>query len=353
MRNCFITALLFLALFAFQTHPAALSKSKEAKRRLDIKINPVVDLSYMIRKYAASKSELPGYMEPFREAVGVARQLNGEFGGWVGGGWPILDSVLSKCKNTSDAMQAVSQLPETITSRSGTTIRVREPAVRYADSLHAVEPAYLKNVWPQHKAIAKRTAAHIANNFAPKEQQCFAYLTTSLGMPDTAYQVPVFLVVETPWPGAFTFWDSTRKGTIVVSVEANPGSILYEALLHEAIHALDLETEGKGNLLAEIRARLKKAGLADNDIALVQGAHLIVFMQAGETIRRLIEPSHRHYGDVRGVYAYDALRPLVDVARPVWMAYLDKRISRDEAINQIVEGFLRVRKETLSKTQPR
>src|ERR1041385_9006166 len=87
-----------------------------------------------------------------------------------------------------------------------------EPAVRYADSLHAVEPAYLKNVWPQHKAIAKRTAAHIANNFAPKEQQCFAYLTTSLGMPDTAYQVPVFLVVETPWPGAFTFWDSTRKG---------------------------------------------------------------------------------------------------------------------------------------------
>jgi hypothetical protein len=56
---------------------------------------------------------------------------------------------------------------------------------------------------------------------------------------------------------------------------------------------------------------------------------------------------------VRGVYGYDALRPLVDVARPVWMAYLDKRISRDEAINQIVEGFLRVRKETLSKTQPR
>lgn len=345
-RTSLIVALLFLALFAFDPPAAALSNNKEAKRRLDIKFNPVVDLSYMIRKYATSKSELPGYMEPFQEAVGVARELNGEFGGWVSGGWPVLDSVLSKCKTTSDAMQAVSQVPETITSRSGLTIRVREAAVRYAKALNAVEPSYLKDIWPKHKAIAERTTASIANNFARKEQECFAYVTTNLGMPDTDYQVPVFLVAETPWPGAFTFWDATRRGTVVVSVEANPGSVLFETLLHEAIHALDLETEEKGNVLMEIRARLKTAGVAENEITLVQGTHLIVFMQAGETIRRLIEPSHQHYGDVRGVYAYDALRPLANVARPVWMAYLDKKISRETAINQIVEGFLRVRKET-------
>lgn len=342
-RTTLILAVLFLALLGSDKSLAALSQNKETKRRLDIRFNPVVDLSYMIRKYAASKSELPGNMEPFREAVGVARQLNGEFGGWIGGGWPVLDSVLAKCKNTSEALEAMSQVPETVTSRSGRTIHVREQAARYAKALHAVEPSYLKNIWPQHKAIAERTAAHIASNFARNEQECFAYVTTNLGMPESDYKVPVFLVAETPWPGAFTFWDATRRGTVVVSVETNPGSMLFEALLHEAIHALDLETEGKGNVLAEIRARLKKADVPENDIVLVQGTHLIVFVQAGETIKRLIEPSHQHYGDVRGLYDYEALRPLVNVARPVWMAYLDKQISREQAINQIVEGFLRIR----------
>jgi hypothetical protein len=89
MRNCFITALLFLALFAFQTHPAALSKSKEAKRRLDIKINPVVDLSYMIRKYAASKSEFGIYGALPRSG---RRRPTTQWGIWRVGWWWLADT---------------------------------------------------------------------------------------------------------------------------------------------------------------------------------------------------------------------------------------------------------------------
>jgi hypothetical protein len=114
--------------------------------------------------------------------------------------------------------------------------------------------------------------------------------------------------------------------------------------MHEAIHALDLENAGDGNVLEALRSRLKKAGMGENDVAVVQGAHLLVFIQAGETVRRLIDPSHRHYGDVRGVYQYAALQPLANIARPVWVDYLDNKIAREEAINKIVDGFLKVAK---------
>ena len=49
-RTILIVALLFLSLLAFDKSPAALSKNREANRRLDITFNPVVDLSYMVRK---------------------------------------------------------------------------------------------------------------------------------------------------------------------------------------------------------------------------------------------------------------------------------------------------------------
>jgi hypothetical protein len=288
---------------------------------------------------------LPTNIDGFEEAVGIARQLNTEFGSWAGGGWPLVDTALAKSNNSLEAMQALSQAPETITSRQGKTIRLRDAAIRYAKALNAVEASYLKNVRSQHEMLAARTMDYIVKIFQSQEQKCFAYFRTSLGLAETQFGIPVFLVAESPWPGGFTFWDSTRKGTVILSIEANPGSLLLEALMHETIHALDLENGGTENVLEGLRSRLKKAGVAENDIAVVQGAHLLVFMQAGETVKRFLDPSHQHYGDVKGVYKYAALEPLVNLARPIWMAYLDNKISRDEAMNKIVDGFLKIRRE--------
>lgn len=345
MKFTLTAVLLFLAAFGFQQSAAAQGQINKANRELlDVRFNPVMDLSYMVRKYASSKAELPKDIDGFAEAVGIARQLNTEFGSWLGGGWPTVDAALAKSKNSSEAMQELSQAPETITSRQGKTIRVRDAAVRYAKALNAIEASYLKNVGPQHQALADKTAAYIAKAFQPKEQKCFDYLRNSLGLPDPQSRIPVFLAAETPWPGAFTFWTGNKKGTVVISIESHPGSMLLEALMHEAIHALDLEKAGDGNVLEALRSRLKKAGMGENDVAVVQGAHLLVFIQAGETVRRLIDPSHRHYGDVRGVYQYAALQPLANIARPVWVDYLDNKFSREEAINKIVDGFLKVPK---------
>ncbi|MDQ3665652.1 MAG: hypothetical protein M3410_03460, partial [Acidobacteriota bacterium] len=54
-------------------------------------------------------------------------------------------------------------------------------------------------------------------------------------------------------------------GICLLSVEANKGTLLLESLLHEAIHALDLETKGTGNILIELQNRLLKAGYTKSD----------------------------------------------------------------------------------------
>ena len=346
MKLQFTLVLLFLAALGVQEAAGQNKVAKIDHEPLDMRFNAVLDLNYMIRKYGSSKADLPKNLDGFEEAVAVARQLNSEFGSWLGGGWPAIDAALTKCKNTSQAMQALAQLPETTTSRQGKAIRVRDAAIRYAKVLNAVEASYLKNVAPQHQTLVAQTNAHLTKIFNPKKLTCFSYLSNSLGLGDIQTSIPVFLVGEAPWPGAFTFWDSTKKGNVVISIEATPGSMLFETLIHETIHALDLENTGTGNVLEEIRTRLKNAGLAENDIAVVQGSHLLVFIQAGETVRRFLDPAHQHYGDVKGLYQYPGLQPLVKVARAVWMDHLDNKISREEAIKQIVDGFLKARKET-------
>ncbi|HUE83387.1 MAG TPA: hypothetical protein VMM84_14835 [Pyrinomonadaceae bacterium] len=301
----------------------------------------------MIRKYATSKSEPPTNIDGFNEAVSTARELNAEFGGWVGGPWAILEVALTKCKSTSEALQVFSQFPETFTSRKGKKIQLREAAIRYAKALNVVEASYLKNVWPQHHGNVKRAAANITKVFAPKEKECFAYFTKNLGMEDMQSRVAVYLVAESPWPGGFTIRRDNKDGTsqiiVVVSVEAHQGSNLFENLLHEAIHALDMETKGKGNVLIDIHDRLLKAGLTENDQAVRHGAHWLVFIQAGETVRRFLDPTHQHYG--KDLYRRLERMSKVDVPA-VWIAYLDGKIPRDEAVNEIVDGFLDSHKES-------
>jgi len=319
---------------------------EQQQRRLDVRINHLVDLSNMIRKYATSKSEPPTNIDGFNEAVIIARELNAEFGGWVGPTWAIMEIALTECKSTTEALQAFSQLPESYTSRKGTKIQLREAALRYAKALNVVEASYLKDVWPQHRVSIERAATMIAKVFAPNEKECFAFFTKNLGMEDMRSLVPVYLVAESPWPGGFTIRhdvkDATRHVIVVISVEAHQGPNLFETLLHEAIHALDLETKGR-NVLTEIHNRLLKAGLSDNDQAVRHGAHWLVFIQAGETVRRLLDPSHQHYG--KELYTRLQRISKVDV-RAIWIAHLDGKISREDALDQIVDGFLKAHSES-------
>lgn len=345
-RTLFIVILLFFHSNAFSQSLVIKSQSKETNQsRLEVRVKPFIDLYFFVYKLSSGSEKAPDIVG-FPQAVEAARQTPLTS--------TLIDLILFRCENAAEAVEAFSQFPETHKTRKGEIIPLRERAVHLAKSLVAIEKPFLDQVWPQHKVVIEQAAARIVQTLGPKEQEVFAYMTRHLGMENANYLVPVYLVAETPWPGGFTMWgksSSSTRGICLLSVEANKGSLLLESLLHEAIHALDLETKGTGNILIELQNRLLKAGYTRSDRDFEQAAHFLVFVQTAETVRRMLDPSHRHYGEVKGVYA--RLPLVAKVELPTWTAYLDGKISREEALNRIVEGFIKARNESSpSKVQP-
>lgn len=87
-----------------------------------------------------------------------------------------------------------------------------------------------------------------------------------------------------------------------------------------------------------LRERLEAGGIDRRNKLYRDVPHTLMFIQAGETIRRIVLPTHVHYGDAA---AYYAKVPLATRAvRTVWIEYLDGKITRETAIDRIIETVL-------------
>ena len=330
-----LSVLLLLAAFgnAAVTSSQANAQQANKKRRLEFRISPFADLFFYVYRFSSS-SEKPPDIEGLTPAVESARQI------------PIVltlaNQITFELENAAAAETAFKQFPETYKTKKGETVALREKAAPLGRTLVAFEKTFTEKLWPQHKVRLEAAATKLERTLGPKEQEAFDYFTRHLGMDSADSTVPVYLVVETPWPGGFTMWgkDETR-GVCVISVATYDGPELFTAVLHEAIHALDLETKGKGNVLVELRGRLLKAGFKEDDLVARHGPHMLVFIQSSETVRRYLDQSYEPY--TKGVFTRPGLQPLVKVELPIWTAYLDGKISREQALDQMVDGFVKSR----------
>jgi hypothetical protein len=332
-RTFAIIVLVLFVLAAFGNGAVTTSQSVTQKRRLEYKIKPFADLYFYVYRFA-SGTDKPPDVEGLAAAVEAARQTPMVF--------TLIDAIPFELENAAAAEAAFKQFPENYITSKGATVSLREKLAPLGRTLVAAEKPFGEKIWPQHKVRLEEVAAKLERTLGPKEQEAFAYFTRQLGMADAESTVPIYLVVETPWPGGFTMWgkDKTR-GACAISVTTYDGPQLLTAVLHEAIHALDLETKGKGNVLVELRARLLQAGFREDDAVVRHGPHLLVFIQSSETVKRFVDPSFQPYNE--GIFTRTALQPLVKVELPVWTAYLDGKISREQAVEQIVEGFVKAR----------
>ena len=135
---------------------------------------------------------------------------------------------------------------------------------------------------------------------------------------------------------------SDASGGVSQKFSRQPGNL-------RLIHALDLETKGSGNVLQMLTKRLLEAGFDKNDLFVKQGPHFLVFIQSVETVRRYLDPSYHPYDE--GIFARPGLQPMIKVELPIWTAYLDGKMSREDALNQIVDGFLKAPKDAHAKIQ--
>lgn len=338
-----VSLLLFPSSALAQSPTIKLPSQKASQKHFEIRVKPFVDLHFYVYKFASGDNKLPD-IDGFAQAVEAARQVPMY--------QTLIDLALFNCESAADAERTFAQFPETYTTRQGNAIPLRDRAVRLARSLAIIEKPFLEKIWPQHRDAIQKTAASVAQILEPKERECFDYLTKHLGMEAQNYVVPIYLVAEMPWPAAFTaIGKDSGHGACVLNVGAKQGPGLFDAILHEAIHALDAETTGAGNVLIEFQNQLLKKGFDKNDFVVRNAPHFLVFIQSIETIRRFLDSSYQPYNE--GVFARPGLQSLISVERPIWTAYLDGKFSRAEALNQMVAAFVKAReKEVPAKSQP-
>ena len=62
--------------------------------------------------------------------------------------------------------------------------------------------------------------------------------------------------------------------------------------------------------------------------------HTLMFVQSAATVRRVLNPAHKDYGDVAGYYA--KVPVAARIVRAAWGDYLAGHLTREKAIQQMV-----------------
>jgi hypothetical protein len=349
--------------------------------RFEFAAKPFVDLHFYVRTLAASKDPHPEIADVagLAEAVEAARALDAELGSPIA--WGYVEGLLGDCTTAHDGALAMAKTRKTVEMLGARNIELRAGAMKLAAALEKAEPAFLEKVWPAHEQAIEEAKARIEKGFDGKESECLAYIAKHLGFPSGERTVPVRLVYEEPYPGAVTHRKPGGGGVCFVSVKGVEGTQLLESVLHEATHALDVlgrpapgeekptaSESGRGtdkdsedgsdeksdkpskkspetvdasasedpamSVLDRLRARLEKAGFTRRDREWRDVPHTLMFVQAGETIRRIVDPKHEHYG-VTAKY-YDKVRAIADVELAAWTAYLDGKTTREAALEKIL-----------------
>jgi hypothetical protein len=308
-------ALVFAAALAF-AQPAP----QPTPAPVELRVSPVVDLHFWVRKLAEQKGEVPT-ISGLPEAVAAARALQTE----LGGGWGIVEGDFVGAESAADLLAIAERFPETASMRGGRTIRLREGAVRLARTYTSLEKPFLETVWPRHREAAEGLAAQLRRDLLPKAPQVYEDLARHLDVRVPSHPIPIYLTAEGPWPGAVTARTDREGAVCFVAADASTGSQLVEAVVHETIHALDVMA-GEGGVLNGLRKRVGQEDLRDFP-------HTVMFVQAAGTVRKVLDPAHKDYGDVEGYYS--RVPKAAAVVVPAWRAYLAGEISRDEALNRI------------------
>lgn len=335
-----LSAVLFMALAAVPG--SAQARATQAMTRAEpthvvFHASPAIDLYFLARKASAPGAENP--LPALAPALVAARALERSLGGSMLAFFP-LDGLLPGCQTVADLAAAFARAPESLELPGGAPAELRKGALALAAALAEAEPAF-QELWTARAARIEAARRCWEEHVGPKEHELFAFHLASLGMQDPGLALPVFLVGDAPWPGAMTVRGEEGRGVSFIAVQGLAGSQLFEVVLHEVTHSLDLAA-GEASAFGELGAQLEAAGLDARDRRLNDLPHTLMFVQSAESIRRVIDPAHRDYGEVEKVYG--RMGSDAEAVRGLWRDHLDQKLARAEALAAIVESLAPVPK---------
>jgi len=304
---------------------AAQAEPPAAPSRIAFHWSPAIDLYFHVR---VAESALAA--EPFAPAAKLARELDRALGG-MALAWGPLDGLLPGCQTVADLQAAFARAPESLELRGGTKVELRARALELAAALAPAEAAFAE-LWKEREPRLAAAKALWDERVGSRERALLDFHLAGLGMTDPGLALPVYLVSEAPWPGALTVFGEQRQGVSFVAAGAGAGSTWLEIVLHEATHSLDVAC-GERSALGELREVLGKLpGPRRGD-----PAHVLMFVQSAESIRRVIDPAHRDYGESEGVYT--RLGAGVEALRGAWGDHLAGQLTRAEAFDLYAESL--------------
>lgn len=314
-----------------QSQPVPASSQPTTGVMLDLRVSRFADMHFHVRTFVAGvpDANVPAAL---RDAVSAARAVEQALGGQTS--WGLIEGSLLRAESAAEAVEICRALPESHTDRAGRPINVRPAAQRLADTYVQLEPEFLRGVWPRHSAAIDAAKVRLTTELIPRQSACFAHAAKSLGMEMPELTVPVYLVADAPFPRGFTHRRPGTGAVCVVGVRGVEGSLLWEVVVHEAIHAMDVATEKQDTALQVLRRDLRKLEPAPDPAVLRDVPHTLIFVQAAETIRRVLDPAHRDYGEVTGYYNKVPLA--AKAVRTTWGGYLAGDLPRATALELIV-----------------
>lgn len=332
-----------LCLFILASSASSMPQAKpeiapRVRTRIDYRARPFVDLHFWVRTLASRTDALPE-LPGLQSAVDTARALDADFKTPLA--WDIVEGAVGSFASAREAVEGFKRLPEDFSPSGGKRIELRKRTVQLAEALAALEPAFLEKIWPEHQRAIEAANATFGELLTPKESVALEFLTKNLGFTDDGQRLPVYLVFQAPPPGAITHRDEKERGVCFVGVDGLSGSLLVETLLHELTHAFDVNDKGE-SVLALLRKQLEAHGITRRDRAWRDVPHTLMFVQAGETVRRVLAPAHVHYGESQGYYKKVAA--IAELELPIWKAHLDGQKTREQALEEIVAGAVTPKK---------
>ena len=294
---------------------------------IELRTSPLVELWLEVRLLSES-GELPEDAD-WAAAVESMQSLGEALGREMGFG-PVEGNLVGVA-DAEELALAFEELPETLHLRGGGEVAFRHPCIEAAVAVAAIEERWREEEWPRREKSLAEAEARLSALLEEKGSAIYARLHETLGLRVRDVDVPVYLVTAAPWPGAFTHRRYGGGGVSFVALE-DKLSDLVEEVVHETIHALDLETPGSESLLVELRRELAAAKIEAQ--AVHDWVHTLFFLEAASCVRDLIDPEHVDYGDRTTLYARS--RPAIDVERPLWKAWTAGEIERSELVADIV-----------------
>jgi hypothetical protein len=310
-----------------------------SRTELDVRVSPVVDLHFYVRSLTRGGPDAAP-PEWCRDAVKAAIDLDRALPR-ANLGWWFVETRLYGTETAAEAATALARVRDTSAdndANNADAAPVRRLVSALAESYTRAEPVFLERLWPQHRAKIDATVALIRERLVPKASECFGYMIEKLGMADPKATIPVYITADGPWPGAVTHRLGGSQSICFVAAAAAEGTQLLETVLHEATHGLDIADAG-GSVFEILRGRLEAGGVTRKNPMWRDVPHTVMFVQAAETIRRIVDPAHRDYGDVEGYYG--RAKEATAAVRGPWREYLDGKITRDEAVERMVAPFVK------------